>query len=181
MASVWCSDRREREKNIIILFFLPEGTEGDDNLLIHSKGLCQRWNFNLDLLSLLQCHFWCLRESSLEFLSHFWRQRVSHRLPSASIHDCNASDSYSEWQEALSFPAGKISVFIIFSTCILEGYLCRLRSSHVTTLLFQYSRVMVPAAEYLHCSFDPQLWREIYQRRGGTATAVFAISIYLCL
>lgn len=175
MASDWISYKTE--KKYYPLFFLPEG---HGNLLIHSKGLCQRWNFNLDLLSLWQCHFWCLSESRLEFLPHLWRQRASHRLPSASIHDCNASESCSEWQETLSFPAGKISVFIIFSTCILEGYLFRLRSSHVT-LLCQYSRVMVPAAEYLHCPFDPQLWRKIYQRRGGTATAVSSISIYLCL
>lgn len=42
------------ERRNIFLFFFPSpgGAEAHGNLLIHSKSLCQSWNFNLDLLSL---------------------------------------------------------------------------------------------------------------------------------
>lgn len=136
MASVWCSDTRQSQKEEILssFFFLPVGTEAHGNLLIHSKSLCQSWNFNLDLLSLHSAISNVSVKADLNFCHISERQQALDRPPSASIHNCNASESCSEWQEALSFPAGKISVFIIFSTCILEGCLCRLRSSRVTLL-----------------------------------------------
>lgn len=176
MVPVWCSVTRQCQREYYHpFFFSPVGTEAHGNLLTRYKSLCQSWNFNLDLLSLCSAISIVSVKADLNFC-HI--SEGSRPQASFSFHTWTAMpQSWSQWQEALSLPAGKISVFIIFSTCVLEGYLCRLRSSHVTLLC--QSSVMVPAAEYLQCFFDPQLWREIYQRRGEIATAVFSISIYL--
>lgn len=45
-------DKVREKKYYHPFFFLWVGTEAHGNLLIHSKTLCQSWNFNLDLLSL---------------------------------------------------------------------------------------------------------------------------------
>lgn len=145
---------KSERRNIFLFFPSAVGAEARGNSLIHSKSLCQSWNFNLDLLSLCSAISNVSVKADLNFCHISKGSRPQTGL--LQLPYVTAMPQRVALTDRRHFPSwqGKCVYYFLnvrFGRLLIQAqkFTC---DSSVPVL-----RVMVPAAEYLQRSFDPQL------------------------